>query len=68
MSEEFSYDLGYYEGVRNALLIWTKHLVRYEHDGVVELQLNSEEFFTSLQAELLRAHGAKCRHDRGGVN
>ena len=68
MSEEFSYALGYYEGVRNALLFLTEYLVRYESDGVVELQLNSEEFFTALQAELLMAHDAKCQHEEGGVN
>ena len=68
MSEEFSYALGYYEGVRNALLIWTEYLVRYESDGVVEMQLNSEAFFEELEAELRDALRLRNRHDEEGVN
>ena len=55
MSENAEYNLGYFEGVRTALLIWRENLVQYESDGVVELQLNSEKFFTELEAELKTA-------------
>jgi hypothetical protein len=55
MSENAEYNIGYFEGVRTAFLIWNQNLVRYESDGVVELQLNSEKFFTELEAELKSA-------------
>ena len=52
MTENAEYNLGYFEGVRAALLIWRQNLVQYESDGVIELQLNSEKFFSELKAEL----------------
>jgi len=55
MTENAEYNLGYFEGVRAAFLIWNQNLVRYESDGVVELQLNSEKFFTELEVELKTA-------------
>ena len=55
MSENAEYNLGYFEGVRAVFLIWNQNLVRYESDGVVELQLNSEKFFTELEVELKTA-------------
>jgi len=51
MNENSEYNIGYFEGVRAAFLIWNQNLVRYESDGVVELQLNSEKFFTELEAK-----------------
>ena len=59
MSENAEYNIGYFEGVRAAFLIWTRNLIQYESDGVVELQLNSEKFFTELEAELKSALAAR---------
>jgi len=64
MSEE--YDLGYFEGVRMAFFIWTSNLVKYESDGVVEMQLNSEAFFKELEAELRDALRLRDQHDEEG--
>jgi hypothetical protein len=61
MSENAEYNLGYFEGVRVALLIWRQNLVRYESDGVVELQLNSEKFFIELKEELEKALALRGR-------
>jgi hypothetical protein len=61
MSENAEYNLGYFEGVRAALLIWRENLVQYESDGVVELQLNSEKFFIELKEELEKALALRRR-------
>ena len=49
------YDLGYFEGVRSVFLIYHSCLTRFEHDGVIELQLNSEMFIEELGKELKAA-------------
>ena len=51
MSTE-DYDIGYFEGLRAALLIWRGNLVTYENEEGIELQLKSESFFKELEAEL----------------
>jgi hypothetical protein len=68
MGENQEYDLGYFEGVRAAFFIWTSNLVRYESDGVVEMQLNSEAFFKELEAEMQDALRLKNQHYEGGGN
>ena len=49
------YDDGYFEGVRSVFLIYHSCLVRYEDDGVIELQLDSEKFISELGRELKAA-------------
>jgi len=56
MSDEEQYDLGYFEGVRNMFMLWQRCLVRYEADGSVELQLNSELFLAEMTKELEEAN------------
>jgi hypothetical protein len=56
MSEEEQYDLGYFEGVRNVFMLWQRCLVRYEAEGAVELQLNSELFLAEMTKELEEAN------------
>jgi len=56
------YDLGYFEGVRSVFLIYHSCLTRFEDDGVIELQLDSELFISELARELKEAK--KLRDDK----
>jgi len=49
------YDLGYFEGVRSVFLIYHSCLTKFEHDDIIELQLNSELFISALKRELEEA-------------
>jgi len=49
------YNLGYFEGVRNVMMMWHACLKRIEHEGAVELQLQSDSFFDMMSAELKEA-------------
>ena len=51
------YDIGYFEGLRAAFLIWRSNMITYVNGEGIELQLQSESFFEELQVELKIAKG-----------
>jgi len=56
------YDLGYFEGIRAAVLIYNKHLKQVTTSATgIELQLQSEEFVTELYLELKEAKELRDR-------
>ena len=56
MSNE-DYDIGYFEGLRAAFLIWRSNMITYVNGEGIELQIQSESFFEELQVELKIAKG-----------